>query len=234
MVLHFVCLLSFEHKTHMQGHEHSSEEWFSTELVDWLGLQETCNNFRDGGGAAEPLEHWRQCACGQCAQRIELMNRLASGVLMNQGFGIWEKNLLMYFNDVFFEAMANRPYTRKILPNEVYAPFTSFHPFRRRILQDSKFQKTADALHFWSSQKSDETSKHLVTWARHKILDSEDLSFSQGEQRKEPGPMLSHGGRTCWHLTSHQTQQHESFGWHGVTPPPFCQFNLGQLKPHHT
>ena len=76
--------------------EHGSEEWFSTELVDWLGLQETCDNFRDGGGAAEPLEHWRQCACGQCAQRIELRNRSTSGVLMNQGFGIWEKNSLMY------------------------------------------------------------------------------------------------------------------------------------------
>ena len=113
--------------------------------------------------------------------------------------------------------------------HEVYAPFTSFHPFRRRILQDSKFQKTANAVHVWSSQKSDETSKHLVTWARHKILDSEDLSFSQGEQRKEPGPMLSHGGRTCWHLTSHQTQQHESFGWHGVTPP-FLPIYSGSIK----
>lgn len=45
-----------------------------------------------------------------------------------KGFGIWEKNSLMYFNDVFFEAMANRPYTRKILPNGMKFMLLS-HPF---------------------------------------------------------------------------------------------------------
>ena len=204
--------------------EHASEEWFSTELVDWLGLQETCNNFRDGGGAAEPLEHWRQCACGQCAQRIELRNRLTSGVLMNQGFGIWEKNSLMYFNDVFFEAMANRPYTRKILPNGMKFMLLS-HPFTPS--EDASFRiqnsKRLPLQCIFEALRS--LMKLLSTWSLEQGIKSLTLKtsrFHKGEQRKEPGPMLSHGGRTCWHLTSHQTQQHESFGWHGVTPPLFA------------
>ncbi len=106
----------------------------------------------------------------------------------------------------------------------------SFHPQFFICFNGIKFNSEDASLRIQNSKrlpmqyifeaKSAEISKHLVTWARHKILDSGDLFVfimrTKGDNRRpqtqqQLGPMLSHGVRTCWHLTTHQTQQqHET------------------------